>query len=179
VDNDELLCELSGPPLSSVAHDLHGIGYRAAQLLDSLMAGGSPPTEPELIAPLRVVARRSSDIVAVDDPDVAQALHLIHEHATDGINVEEIIQKMTISHASLSRRFQKTLGRSPKAEILRVQLERVQQLLTDSDLKLSAIANMAGFAHPEHMMAIFKQKTGLSPTEYRKSARSSRPGAQS
>jgi LacI family transcriptional regulator len=169
VDNDQLLCELASPPLSSVSHSLEQIGYRASEMLTAMMSGESIASKREMIPPSRIVVRQSSDLIAVDDPVVAQALSLMQKNAADGINVEQILQLLPVSQASLSRRFRKALGRSPKAEILRLRLERVKQLLAETDLKLSAISTMAGFTHPEHMAAIFKQKTGQCPSEYRRS----------
>jgi LacI family transcriptional regulator len=169
VDNDQMLCELANPPLSSVSHSLEQIGYRASEMLTAMMSGEPIASKRELVPPSRIVVRQSSDLIAVDDPVVAQVLSLMQKNAAAGINVEQILQLVPISQASLSRRFRKALGRSPKAEILRLRLERVKQLLAETDLKLSAISTMAGFTHAEHMAVIFKQKTGQCPSEYRRS----------
>ena len=168
VDNDPMLCQLANPPLTSVAHALEQIGYRASEMLTKMMSGEEVACMREMIPPSHIVARQSSDMTAVDDPVVAQVLSLMQKKAADGINVEQILQAVPISQASLSRRFHKALGRSPKAEILRLRLERVKQLLAETDLKLAAISTMSGFTHPEHMAVIFKQKTGKSPSEYRR-----------
>src|SRR5204863_7291491 len=86
-DDDAELCELSDPPLSSVAFNPERVGYEAAALLDRLMNRQSPPREPLLVPPLAVSTRQSTDILAIDDPDVARAIHYIRRHAFEGISV--------------------------------------------------------------------------------------------
>ena len=167
VDNDELLCELADPPLSSVAPDLQRIGYEAAALLDQLMAGERPPTTRLLVGPLGVVRRQSSDVVAVADPDLAVALRLIREQACNGIRVDDLARKSGLSRRALERRFQKYVERSPHDEILRVRIERAKQLLRETDLGLKAIAVRSGFQHASYLAAVFRDSTGLTPGEYR------------
>lgn len=168
VDNDRLLCELSDPPLSSVEADAPRIGFEAASLLDELMRGGRPPKAPRLIPPQRVVTRQSTDVLAVDDPDVALAVRFIRENACRGITVEDLMREVPLTQTVLKRRFEKYLGHSPKAEIIRVRLAQVKQLLCETDLSLDAIARRTGFEHPEYLSALFKEKTGQTPGQYRR-----------
>lgn len=169
VDNDPVLCTLADPPLSSVAHNLEKIGYEAAAQLDALMSGQPPQEEQILIDPSGVVGRQSTDVLAIPDQQVARALRFIREHACDGIDVEDVVQSVGMHRATLKRRFERHLGRSPKTEIMRLQLERVKQLLRVTDFTLSRIADLAGFRHAEYMSVIFKRKVGVTPGEYRKS----------
>ncbi len=168
VDNDELLCDLADPPLSSVAHDLERIGYEAATLLDHLMAGEQPPTTRVAVGPLGVVRRQSSDLVAAADADMAQAFRLIREQACSGMSVDDLARAVGLSRRSLERRFQKCLQRSPHSEIIRVQIERAKQLLRETDLGLKAIAMRTGFHHASYLAVVFQQSTGLTPGEFRK-----------
>jgi LacI family transcriptional regulator len=168
VDDDPLLCALADPPLSSVAHDLKRIGYEAAGLLDAIMAGQSRPTGEVLVEPTGVIGRQSTDILALPDEKVARALRFIREHGCDGIDVDDVVRAVGVHRATLTRRFEKHLGRSPKAEIMRLQLDRVKQLLRETDFTLSRIADLAGFRHAEYMSVIFKRKTGRTPGAYRK-----------
>lgn len=167
VDKDELLCDLSDLPLSSVILNTQRIGFEAAALLERLMAGGEPPGDTLLVEPKGVATRRSTDVLAVDDRRVAAALRYIREHACEGIDVPAVLRAVSLSRSSLERRFAQVLGRSPKAEILRVRLERAKQLLMDSDLPLARVAEKAGFDHPEHLSRLFKQKTGATPGQFR------------
>ena len=171
VDNDEILCDLADPPLSSVAHDLDRIGYEAASLLDRLMSGQPAPASPIFLEPLRVVARQSTDTVAVSDPVLARALRFIREHACDGIGVSDLGRETHLSRRTLERRFFKELGCTPHEEILRAQLDRVKRLLLETDLPLEAIAGKTGFAHTSYMVALFRRKTGQTPGAYRKAIR--------
>ena len=174
VDNDELICELCHPPLTSIEQDTEGVGYRAASLLDRLLDGEPPSEEPILVEPLGVVARQSTDIVAVGDADVAAAVHYIRGHACDGIQVGDVLQHVQISRSTLERRFTKLLGRSPKAEILRVQLDRVKHLLSMTDYPLARIAELAGFEYMESMCECFKRVTGQTPGQFRSGSSGSR-----
>ncbi|MDD4270108.1 MAG: XylR family transcriptional regulator [Pirellulaceae bacterium] len=167
VDNDELICELCHPPLSSVEQNPQGVGYQAAGLLDKLLDGEQPPPAPILVEPLGVVPRQSTDMVAVGDADVAAAMHFIRGHACDGIRVGDVVQHVQVSRSTLERRFARLLGRSPKAEILRVQLDRVKQLLAMTDYPLAKIAQISGFDYVESMCTCFKRTTGQTPGQYR------------
>ena len=178
VDNDELLCALADPPLSSVAPDTHRTGYVAAELLDQMMKGQRVPAEPHLVKPLELITRQSTDVLAVDDPHVAQAARFIREHACDGVNVEDVLTRVPLTRRALECRFKKLLGRTPHEEIQRVQLRRVEQLLKETDLSISAIADRAGYKYGEYLSAAFKRKYGITPGEYRsasKKAGSDRP----
>lgn len=170
VDNDDVLCDLSDPPLSSVMPNTRRIGYEAAALLERLMAQRSPLPEPVFVPPLGVVTRRSTDVLAVEDRDVAAAVRFIRENAGKGIKVEDVLAEVPLSRSVLERRFVKLIGRTPKAEIVRVQVERVKQLLAETDYPLSRVATMTGFEHPEYLSVLFKNNTGQTPGQYRAQA---------
>jgi LacI family transcriptional regulator len=168
VDNDEMLCDLCEPPLSSVALNPWKVGYEGAALLDRMLQGNSPPRERTLIPPLGVVTRRSTDVVTLVDADLAAALRLIRERACGRITIEDVLREVPISRSTLKRRFATILRRSPHEEIRRVQLQRVMQLLSTTRLPLAKIAQMTGFLHIESMCRLFKQKTDVTPGRYRK-----------
>jgi LacI family transcriptional regulator len=171
VDNDEVLCELSDPPLSSVVPHTERIGYEAAALLDRLMSGELPPKEPLVVAPLGIVTRHSSDVLAVDDRHIAAAVRFIRERACEGIDVGDVLRAVPLSRSALERRFAKVLNRSPKEEILRVRLARAKQLLTETDFSLPLIAEKIGLDYPEYLSVIFKKKTGMTPSKFRAQSR--------
>ena len=171
VDKDEVLCELSSLPLSSVIINAQQIGYDAAALLDRLMAGESAPDTPALVKPIGVAERHSTDVLAIADRQIASALKYIREHACDdGMDVESLLRAVPLSRSVMERRFSQILGSSPKGEILRVRLGRVCHLLTESDLSLAEVAGKAGFDHPEYMNRLFRKKMGVTPGEFRKRA---------
>ena len=172
VDNDTLLCELASPPLSSVIPDAHRAGYEAAALLDRQMAGKVVRPVAHLISPLGVAARQSTDVLAVDDRDVARAVQFIREHASEGIDVSDVLRVVPLSRRVLEQRFQRLLGRTPREEILHVRLARVKQLLVETDLPLYQIAERTGFEHSEYLSVVVKRETGKTPSVFRAGAAS-------
>ena len=171
VENDDALCAMSRPPLSSVALPTERIGYEAARMLDRMMRGGSVPRMRTEIAPLGVVARQSSDVVAVGDPRLSAALRHVREHACDGIAVEDVLRAAPMSRSSLERGFRKLLGRSPHDELLRVRLDRAKRLLAETDLKLSAVAQRSGFRHVQRLCERFRRAFGETAGRYRQRSR--------
>ena len=171
VDNDEFLCDLSDPPLSSVAPDTRRTGYEAAALLDRLMSGRERRRGQAIfVEPLGVVARRSTDVLALGDADVSAAVRFIREHACDGIGVKDVLAEVPLSRRVLEDRFRKLLGRTPHDEIARVRFERVRQLLRETRLPLAEIARRSGFRNAEYLATAFRRQLGISPNAYRKSA---------
>lgn len=171
VDNDPVLCNLTTPPLSSVIPDAQRTGFEAASLLGRMLAGERLRPDAHLIAPVGVETRQSTDVLAMGDRDVAAALRFIREHACDGIGVGEVLRAVPLSRRVLESRFRKHAGRTPHAEILRVRLDRVKQLLLETDLPLERIAALAGFEHPEYMSVAFRRELGPTPGQYRRQMR--------
>ena len=171
VDNDELLCELCAPPLSSVQCNQQFAGYEAARLLDRMMSGQRVAPTAHLIDPLRVVVRQSSNVLAVHDADVARAMQFIREQACKGIDVSDVLREVPVSRRVLEERFRRLLGSSPHEEIVRARLERVKQLLIDTNLTLAQIARQTGFEHAEYLSVAFKREIKTLPGRFRRSAR--------
>jgi LacI family transcriptional regulator, galactose operon repressor len=168
VDNEELVCKLACPPLSSVVPNARSIGYEAAALLDRMMRGEPGPATPVSIPPAEVIARLSTDVNAIADPDVAAAMRFIREHACEGIGVEDVLSRVPVSRSVLQRRFRKLLGRSIHGVIAGVRLQCAKKLLVETDLSLAVIAKRAGFSHVEYLCAAFRQAVGRSPGIYRR-----------
>lgn len=166
-DNDDLLCEACSPSLSGMALTSERIGFAAAELLDRLMGGEPPPGGPLLLEPTGVVARQSTDTLAVNDPDLACALAFIRSHATEPIRVQDVLREVPVSRRWLERRFREVLGRGPAAEIRRVRLARAKRLLAETDLPIPEVARLAGFSSREYLAAVFASELNLSPRQYR------------
>ncbi len=166
-DNDELLCDACTPSLSGIELTSERIGFEAAQLLERLMQGEPPPKAPLLLKPTGVVTRQSTDTLAVEDPDLARALAYIRSHATDPIQVHDVLREVPVSRRWLERRFREVLGRGPAAEIRRVRLARAKRLLAETDLPVPDVARLAGFGSREYLAAVFKSDLQLSPRQYR------------
>lgn len=167
VDNDELLCRLSPPPLSSVIPNTRRAGWIAAELLAQMMNGESVPALPHFVPPIGLAARHSTDTLAVDDPQIAKALRFIREHACAGIGVADVLRHCPMARRSFESRLKAIVGRTPKEEITRVQLQRVKELLNGTDLSLAEIAGRTGFKHVEYLTVVFKRECGQPPSAYR------------
>ncbi|MEP3479649.1 MAG: DNA-binding transcriptional regulator [Fuerstiella sp.] len=168
VDNDELLCDLCNPPLSSIMPAAQQAGRQAAELLELMMDGQKVPPLPHLIKPLGIVTRQSTDVIAIDDQDVADAMKFIRDHACEGINVNTVLDTIPLSRRVLEKRFQEIIGRTPHQEIARRRLEQVRRLLIETDLTLRQIASKTGFRNEEYLSVAFRKATGISPGQYRK-----------
>jgi LacI family transcriptional regulator len=166
-DNDEPICQVSFPPLSSVIINDDQRGYQAAALLDRLIHGEPPPSEPIYIEPAGVVGRASTDILAVEDESIVRAVRFVRDHACDGISVEDVVRQVPLSRSVLERKFRKAVRRSINNEIVRVRLNRAVQLLCETGLELKVIAQKAGFLSTSYMSAVFRDKLGRTPGSYR------------
>ncbi|MDE3068671.1 MAG: XylR family transcriptional regulator [Verrucomicrobiota bacterium] len=179
VDNDEIFCELSDPPLTSVQVDTLRIGYEAAALLERMMAGEKPPVRPLLVPPPGIVTRRSTDVLATDDRQLAAGTRYLRQHLFESLTVNDVARAAGMSRRVFERRFAAQVGRPPKAEALRLRLERVKELLTDTDWPLAQIAEKTGFKYSQHLHELFARKTGITPGRFRIRARLdyARPGS--
>lgn len=171
VTNDEMVCHLASPPLSSIELPLGKLGYEAAALLDRLMRGRAAPRQPLVLAPTQVITRTSSDILALEDPDVVAALRYIREHSNRALRVGQIAEQAAVSKRSLQRKFRLAVGRTVEEEIRRCRIERAKRALIATDLQMPQIAAGSGFIYVHHFDRIFKRATGLTPTEFRKQLR--------
>jgi LacI family transcriptional regulator len=171
VDNDDLLCELARPSLSSIIVPAERIGYEAAALLERLLAAARPPRQPLLLPPAGVVARQSSDVLAGGDADVTAAVRFIRDHAHQPLGVDDVLRAVPLSRRSLERRFRALLERGVGEEIRRVHLERAKDLLVTTALSMADVAAQAGFSSVHYLSRVFRQETGLTPTAYRRQVR--------
>jgi len=170
VNDDELICEMANPPLSSITHNARRIGYEAAAMLDRLMAGKKVLAD-VVVDPLGVHARQSTDLLAIEDPEIAKAVRFIREHACEGIRVDDVLDQVALSRRSMEKRFHQILGRLPHAEIRRVQIEKVKELLVNSDYKLEKIAEITGFSTAQYLAGLFHRVVKMTPGAWRQAGR--------
>ena len=173
MDNDDLLCNLAEPSLSSFIPNALCTGHVAPTLLDQMMHGEKVAPEVHLIRPLGIKTRQSTDIVAIDDSEVVAALRLIREHTTTGIDVSDVLFQVALSQRVLECRFRELLKRTPPQEVMRVRIEQVWKLLANTDYSLSEVVTRTVFHHAEYLSVVFKLETGVRPTQYLKSLTSS------
>ncbi|MBU6411246.1 MAG: helix-turn-helix domain-containing protein, partial [Verrucomicrobia bacterium] len=168
VDNDDVLCNLCDPPLTSIEPDTERLGYEAAALLDRMMRGRRPRNGLTQIPPLRVVERASTDAVAIEDPVTVQAVRFIRDQVGRGIAVKDVLNHVGRSRTDLEQRFRRWLRRSVRAEIIRRRMDRICELLLQTDLPLGEIATRAGFANSAHLCRLFRRRLGQTPGQYRR-----------
>lgn len=167
----EVLCYEAFPPLSSLRLPLEQEGYRAAELMEHLLKGGRIPEQPILLQPGGITVRQSTDTLAVSDRHVASALRYIREHACEGIEVDMVARHAGLNRRYLERRLRAFIQRSPFQEIRRVQMERVKDLLAQTDLTIDAIADQTGFGGRTRLTVEFSKHVGTAPGAYRKQFR--------
>jgi len=177
VDNDDLLCGLAHPALSSVSVPLERKGEIAADLLRRLLANAPVPARPILVEPTAVVARQSSDVLALQDRDVADAVAFIRASSHLPLRVDDVVREVAASRRGLERRFRRALRRGIAAEIGRAHLDRARQFLIASDRSMAEIAQLSGFSGNVQFSVNFRREMGCSPSEFRDRHRNRSPDA--
>jgi LacI family transcriptional regulator len=170
LENDEILCTMADPPLSSLIPNAQMLGYKAAETLDRLMQGEAISDQVTSVEPIGIVTRLSTDVRAHYDDVVAVAVRFIREHACNGIDVEDVVEKVGVSRSCLDRRFRTSLGRTPHQEIVRAKLKVAMQLLAETRLTLTDVALKVGYEHIEYMGVVFRRELGITPGAYREQA---------
>ena len=168
VNNDEVICGLSDPPLSSIPLNAERAGYEAAELLDRLMSGEKMAGQRIIDHPTHVVTRQSTDILAIEDHEVAEAVYFIRQRPKEPIQVTDVVSASTLSRRTLEQRFRNILGHSILSEIRRVRIELVIQMLVSTTLSISQIALALGYTGIDHISRYLKRETGMTPLAYRK-----------
>ena len=173
INNDQALCNICDPPLSSIAFNFKKSGYDAAQLIDAIISGRESLRGQWIkIQPSYIKSRGSTDIFAIEDPDVVMALKYIRKNRNESMQVDDVARHVCVSKRSLQMKFQKTLGRSVHDEIVHAHFEIARALLIESDLPIDKIAYRSGFHYTTNMRRAFKDLTGMLPHKYRQSHRS-------
>lgn len=154
-------------PISSVDTNLEQLGYTGAALLDKLMKGAAAPKAPIRVPASGLVARKSSDLLAVNHKGVGNSLRFIWEHCHEPISVKDLVSVAAMSRRGLHKAFLENLGRTPGQELQRIRIERAKRLLGESDHKVEVVAGMCGFQSANSFCVSFKQATGMSPKQFR------------
>jgi LacI family transcriptional regulator len=171
VDNDTVECEITNPPLSSIDPNAARVGYEAASLLHQLIQGKTPLSTQIVIPPEKVVCRQSTDVIAFQDADVAEAVYYVRRNALLAIDFKKVVRTLNTSRSTLERWFHRYLGHSMLDEIVSIRIKHIQGLLITTDHPLEEISFASGFKHVESMCRIFKRHVGLTPGEYRRQNR--------
>lgn len=165
--NHHYECLTAPVPLSSIDENRKVAGRTAARLLKTLIDGGPPPPARVMIQPSGIVERRSTHVLAVDDPLIARALRFLWDHLEQDLSVEDVASEVAVNRRKLERRFRRSLQRSVREELFRKRLERVCELLLSEDAPVTDIARRAGFRSPEYLHRAFRKAYGMTPRTYR------------
>ncbi len=168
VDNDPMICEIGDPPMTSIALNVESAGYEAAKLLDQLINNQKIEGQQIPVSPTHIVQRQSTDLLAVNDSEVASAIRFIKENAKNKILINDIVKRTRISRRALEQRFRKTIHRSIYDEIRQIRVERISKLLIETDLPISDITSFFNFTDVEHISRYFKREKGIGLREFRK-----------
>ena len=166
VDNDETICKLSAPNLSSLSQGVEQGGYDVARLIDRLIRNPEAEWEDVMVMPLNIITRQSTDIYANNDPHIAEVLRYIHENISQKITVDDLVKLVPLSRRLLETRFKKGMGTSIYDYIIQTRIEKMMQLLCEG-LSVSEAAAELGFSDIKNVSRTFRQLKGLTPSEYR------------
>ncbi len=167
VDNDPVYCELGLVPLSSVDTNREMQGYRAAQLLDQIMAGKDRPSNPIRIPPVGVVHRKSTELIAISNPEVARAIRYIAANFSKPIQVDDVVAAAGGSRRNLYNKFDREIGRSIVRELRRRRIEHAKRLLVSGWDKLDSVAEQCGYEDAKVFSKSFRQYEGMPPASFR------------
>jgi LacI family transcriptional regulator len=171
IDNSLLAVDAMRTPISSVDTNLRLVGYRGAELLDDLMHGQPAPRKPIRVPVAGLIARKSSELLAMPHQGVARSLRFVWDHYHEMISVKDLVGVAGMSRRALYTAFLEHVGRSPGEELHRVRIEHAKKVLVEADHKLELVANMCGYQSVTGFCVAFRQATGLSPKQYREKLR--------
>ena len=177
VDDDEMICELTHPPLSSIVLNVEEAGYEAAAQLDRQMKGRKPSLREIHLRPTYVHTRQSTDVLAVEDPLVARAIRFIRTRAGDVLSVDDVVGAVSTSRRLLERHFRQAVGLSIYGEIQRARIERTCRMLAETHWSLEEVAQRCGFSGSVHFSVAFKRQMNLTPEQYRRRSTKVSPGS--
>ena len=168
VDDDEFVCDLTEPPLSSVLLDNEKAGFEASRLLHNMMEFENIPNQEIIVTPTHIVTRESTEILAIDDPQVALAVRYIRQHCKGLIQVSDVVNVVALGRRTLEERFNKIIGRSIFNEITRCRINKISEALLESNKSISELALDFGYPDEAHISRYFRRTQGVTPLEYRK-----------
>jgi LacI family transcriptional regulator, galactose operon repressor len=168
VDNDDIICEQANPPLSSIARNHQEAGYEAAELLYRSIAGENVNDKTVVIRPIKVVTRQSTNVLAIEDPEIAEAIRFIRQTAARPLAVQDVLETVAVSRRRLDQKFYRIMGHPVHQEITSARIERIAQLLLATSQSVTQIAYDLGFHGPDHLGRYFRRHKGMSPTDYRR-----------
>lgn len=168
VDNDEMTCNLSDPPISSIHLDTERGGYEAAKLMDKLIKKEVTKYSDILVKPTHIVTRQSTDIISASDQYMAKALKYIHLNIDNDIRVADVLKEVPLCRRSFEKRFKDTTGKGVYQYVLSLRMQKIAEKLLETDKPVNEIAFEVGINMSNNISRQFKQIKGCTPSEYRR-----------
>lgn len=168
VDNDELICNLCEPQLSSIALATRKTGFDTAKLLDQMMSKKQKILDTKItVAPMHVIQRQSTNIIAVKDDDIIKAINFIRNNCRTPLTVTEVAETVNLSRRVLEKKFRKYLKRSVLEYIKSTRIDLISKMLIETDMTITEIAHTMGFPGVDHISRYFRQAKGINPRKFR------------
>ena len=101
-------------------------------------------------------------------PMVQKAAEMARKYFDQGLTLEETASQLYVSEEYLSTQFKKETGVGFTETVRRYRIEKIKELLLGTKLKLNQISELVGYSDPKYMSKVFKEETGMLPSEYRK-----------
>lgn len=168
VDNDENICFLSDPQLSSISSDVEKGGYEAARVMQQMITAGKTNSDNIIVKPTHIITRASTDIYSTNDELIVKTLKYIHLNIDKNIKVGQVLKEVPLCRRSLEKRFIITTGYPVYKYIYQLRIEKFMKKLLETDMTITEIAHELGFEDTKNISRQFKQMKGLTPLEYRK-----------
>ena len=169
IDDDEIVCDLCIPQLSSISQDYEKIGYEIGQLLDQLMRGQKWNGQNLCVVPTHVTTRQSTDVLAIEDSELATAINYIREESKKRkISVGDVVYATNLSRRALENHFSKELNCSINKKIRYYRVKHLARVLVETDFPIVRIASDMGFSDTKNISSYFQKEMGLTPQAYRK-----------
>jgi LacI family transcriptional regulator len=173
VDDDEFFCRMARPALSSIILSGEAIGRLTAELIESRLDKGNKRKQPAvelLVPPVGIATRRSTDVLAIENPFVVAAIRFIRDNHSGPIDVSDVLKEVPVSRRWLERRVRDAIGITLGDEIRRARIERAKRLLIDTKHSIADVAKHSGFTDIRHIENSFRNQLGVTPREFRRRA---------
>lgn len=168
-NNDELVCGLTHPMLSSVSIPWNAIGEVVGMSMQDLLSGtGDVLLEPRLVPPGGVILRHSANHFSVDDVMLRRAMSYLSDRLQDPVNVTTLCSELRVARRTLERKFREHYRCTPWEMLCQLRVNHAKRLLAETNHPISLVAELCGFNEPEQMTVVFKRLTGLPPSKYRR-----------
>ncbi len=168
VDDDDLLCEISDPPISSIQLEVEEGGYQACRLLHQRLLSNSANPFNISIRPTGIRERQSTSSFNISDPHVLNIIRYIGDNYKNEISIPDILGIAPLSRRSVEVRFKKATGQTIYQYLLSIRIEHLAYLLTTTDRSPSELAYEVGFRDLSNIFRTFKRYKGCTVSEYRR-----------